>query len=39
VEDVIAEGDRVVVRGTDRGTHKASSWAKPPAVGLLLRRG
>jgi steroid delta-isomerase-like uncharacterized protein len=22
VEDVIAEGDRVVVRGTDRGTHR-----------------
>jgi predicted ester cyclase len=22
VEDVIAEGDRVVVRGTDRGTHQ-----------------
>jgi predicted ester cyclase len=23
VDDVIAEGDRVVVRGTDRGTHQA----------------
>jgi steroid delta-isomerase-like uncharacterized protein len=29
VEDVIASGDRVVVRGTDRGTHKAEFMGKP----------
>ena len=28
VEDVIAEGDRVVVRGTDRGTHKGEFMGK-----------
>ena len=29
VEDVIAEGDRVVVRGTDRGTHQGEFMGKP----------
>jgi steroid delta-isomerase-like uncharacterized protein len=29
VEDVVAEGDRVVVRGTDRGTHKAEFMGYP----------
>jgi predicted ester cyclase len=28
VEDVIAEGDRVVVRGTDRGTHQGEFMGK-----------
>jgi steroid delta-isomerase-like uncharacterized protein len=28
VEDVIAEGDRVVVRGTDRGTHRGEFMGK-----------
>src|SRR3954471_13606706 len=28
VEDVIVEGDRVVVRGTDRGTHQAEFMGK-----------
>jgi steroid delta-isomerase-like uncharacterized protein len=29
VEDVIAEGDRVVVRGTDRGTHQGEFMGRP----------
>ncbi len=29
VEDVIAEGDRVVVRGTDRGTHLGEFMGHP----------
>jgi predicted ester cyclase len=28
VEDVVAEGDRVVVRGTDRGTHQGEIMGK-----------
>jgi predicted ester cyclase len=29
IEDVIVEGDRVVVRGTDRGTHSAEFMGHP----------
>ncbi|MCW2810578.1 MAG: hypothetical protein JWP61_1036 [Friedmanniella sp.] len=29
VEDVIAAGDRVVVRGTDRGTHRGEFMGRP----------
>jgi predicted ester cyclase len=39
VEDVIAEGDRVVYVGRIEGHTKASSWAEPPAVDLLRRHG
>ena len=35
VEDVIAEGDRVVVRGTDRGTHQGEFMGKA-ASGRLV---
>ena len=35
VEDVIAEGDRVVVRGTDRGTHQGEFMGHP-ASGRLV---
>ena len=35
VEDVIAEGDRVVVRGTDRGTHQGDFMGKA-ASGRLV---
>ena len=35
VEDVIAEGDRVVVRGTDRGTHQGEFMGHP-ATGRLV---
>jgi steroid delta-isomerase-like uncharacterized protein len=31
VEDVIAAGDRVVVRGTDRGTHRGEFMGKAPS--------
>jgi predicted ester cyclase len=31
VEEVIAEGDRVVVRGTDRGTHRGAFMGKTPS--------
>ena len=30
VEDVLAEGDRVAVRGTDRGTHLGTFMGYPP---------
>jgi predicted ester cyclase len=30
VEDVVAEGDRVVARGTDRGTHRGSFMGRAP---------
>jgi steroid delta-isomerase-like uncharacterized protein len=29
VEDVVAEGDRVVARGTDRGTHRGEFMGRP----------
>ena len=35
VDDVIAEGDRVVVRGTDRGTHQAEFMGRA-ASGRLV---
>lgn len=35
VEDLIAEGDRVVVRGTDRGTHQGEFMGMP-ASGRLV---
>jgi steroid delta-isomerase-like uncharacterized protein len=35
VEDVIEEGDRVVVRGTDRGTHRGEFMGRP-ASGKLV---
>ena len=35
VEDVIAEGDRVVVRGTDRGTHRGEFMGRS-ATGRLI---
>jgi steroid delta-isomerase-like uncharacterized protein len=35
VEDVIAEGNRVVVRGTDRGTHQGEFMGHP-ASGRLV---
>jgi predicted ester cyclase len=32
VEDLVAEGDKVLARVTMRGTHRGSSWAsRPPA--------
>ena len=31
-EDLLAEDDRVVIRFTFRGTHVASSWARPRAA-------
>lgn len=30
LEELIAEGDRVVVRGTDRGTHLGEFMGRPP---------
>ena len=35
VEDVIAEGDKVAMRGTGRGTQKAA-WGDIPATGKLV---
>jgi steroid delta-isomerase-like uncharacterized protein len=35
VEDVIAEGDRVVARGTDRGTHLGEFMGRP-ATGRMV---
>ena len=31
VEDVVAEGDRVVARGTDRGTHRGEFMGRAPS--------
>jgi steroid delta-isomerase-like uncharacterized protein len=36
IEDVISEGDRVVVRGTDRATHSAEFMGYPPSGRQLV---
>ena len=35
VEDVIAEGDRVVARGTDRGTHRGEFLGRPASGSVV----
>jgi steroid delta-isomerase-like uncharacterized protein len=37
VEEVIVEGDRAAVRGTDRGTHSGAAFLGHPATGRQIR--